>query len=79
MLIGDRQRVISENEPAERGRRVIHATCTKQGGSRGFANVVMSRSGGQIVLDPHVTGQCVLWLDEAEATAMRDALTEWLG
>jgi hypothetical protein len=31
------------------------------------------------MLDPHVTGSCVLELDELEATAMRDQLTEWLG
>ncbi|HEY3894761.1 MAG TPA: hypothetical protein VGL88_05270 [Pseudonocardiaceae bacterium] len=68
-----------EQPPAERNRRVIHATCTKHGGSRGFANLVMSRQGAVIVLDPHVAGQCVLQLDEAEATVMRDALTEWLG
>ncbi|MGH3673778.1 MAG: hypothetical protein ACRDSH_24625 [Pseudonocardiaceae bacterium] len=66
-------------ETTERNRRVIHATCTKHGGSRGFVNLVMSRSGGQIVLDLHVTGQCVLSLDEDEARSMRDALTEWLG
>lgn len=66
-------------ETSGRNRRVIHATCTKHGGSHGFANLVMSRSGGQITLDPHVTGQCVLTLDETEASMMRDALMEWLG
>ncbi|MGH3672733.1 MAG: hypothetical protein ACRDSH_19230 [Pseudonocardiaceae bacterium] len=70
---------VPEPPPPRPDRRVIHASCTKHGGSRGFANLVMTHSGGQITLDPHVTGQCVLQLDEAEATAMRDALTEWLG
>lgn len=39
----------------------------------------MTKVGGVTVLDPHVTGQCVLELDETAATAMRDQLTEWLG
>ncbi len=60
-------------------RRVIHATCTRHGGSRGFTNVVMTKVGGRITLDPHATGACVLELDEAEATAVWDTLTEWLG
>jgi hypothetical protein len=60
-------------------RKVIHATCTRHGGSRGFTNVVMSKIGGTITLDPHATGACVIELDEVEATAMWDQLTEWLG
>jgi hypothetical protein len=63
----------------ERNRRVIHASCTKHGGARGFTNLVLAKVNGTIVLDPHVTGQCVLELDEAEAAALRDQLTEWLG
>jgi hypothetical protein len=62
-----------------RTRKVIHATCTKHGGSRGFTNVVMTKVGGRITLDPHATGACVIELDEAEATAVWDTLTEWLG
>jgi hypothetical protein len=62
-----------------RGRRVIHATCAIHPGSRGFCNLVMTKEDGDIVLNPHTTGACVLILDEAEATAMRDALSEWLG
>jgi hypothetical protein len=60
-------------------RRVIHATCTKHGGARGFANVVLTKRGGEIELDPHVTGCCVLTFDEDAATAVRDTITEWLG
>ncbi|MGH3821741.1 MAG: hypothetical protein ACRDRA_02685 [Pseudonocardiaceae bacterium] len=60
-------------------RRVIHGTCTKHGGSRGFTNVVMTKIGGRITLDPHATGACVIELDEVEATAVWDTLTEWLG
>ena len=36
----------------------------------------MTKEDGDIVLNPHTTGACVLILDEAEATAMRDALSE---
>lgn len=60
-------------------RRVIHATCTVHGGPRGFTNLVLTKTNGDIELDPHVTGQCVIILDEAAATAMFDALGEWLG
>ncbi len=59
-------------------RRVIHATCTQHGGSRGFTTVVMTKVGGRITLDPHATGACVIELDETEATAVWDTLTEWL-
>ncbi len=34
---------------------------------------------GEIVLDPHVAGSCVIILDEAAATALFDLLGEWLG
>ncbi len=60
-------------------RTVIHATCIRHGGARGFTNVVMSKREGKITLDPHATGACVIELDEAEATAVWDQLTEWLG
>jgi hypothetical protein len=45
----------------------------------GFTNVVVTKRGGAIELDPHVTGQCVLTLAEDQAIALRDALTAWLG
>lgn len=60
-------------------RRVIHVSCLTHSGTRGFANLVVSKHNGEIVMDPHVTGQCVLTLAEDEAIALRDALTEWLG
>lgn len=60
-------------------RRVIHASCTKHGGARGFTNVVVRKLDGEIEFDPHVTGECVLLLAEDEACALRDTLTEWLG
>jgi hypothetical protein len=68
-----------QDGPAQRDRRVIHTTCAIHPGSRGFCNLVMTKEDGDIVLNPHTTGACVLILDETEATAMRDALTEWLG
>jgi hypothetical protein len=62
---------------AERKRRVIHGTCTEHPGARGFANLLMTKRDGVIVLDPHAVG-CRIELDEAEAAALRDQLTEWL-
>ncbi|MGH3476414.1 MAG: hypothetical protein ACRDRY_21950 [Pseudonocardiaceae bacterium] len=47
--------------------------------SNGFANLVVSKRDGCIELDPHATGSWTLTLDEDEATALRDVLTEWLG
>lgn len=65
--------------PANNQRRVIHASCTLHRGPVGFTNLVVSKRGGKIQLDPHVTGSCVITLDEDGAGALRDALTEWLG
>ncbi len=70
----------SEAQPtSDRRRVVIHAACTCPGVANGFTNVVVSKRDGQIILDPHVTGACVLTLAEDEAVALRDALTRWLG
>lgn len=60
-------------------RRVIHATCMQHGGARGFTNLVIRKLDGEIELDPHAVGGCVIKLDEDGATVLRDALTEWLG
>jgi hypothetical protein len=62
-----------------RNRRVINASCTQHGGTPGFTNLVITKRDGDIELDPHVTGGCLIKLDEGGATALRDALTEWLG
>jgi hypothetical protein len=64
---------------AERNRKVLHATCALHRGPVGFTNLVVSKRGGSIEFDPHVTGACVLTLAEHEAVALRDALTRWLG
>jgi hypothetical protein len=45
----------------------------------GFANLVVSMQEGWIVLDPHVTGACVMALDEEGARTLLYVLTEWLG
>ncbi|MCA1709637.1 MAG: hypothetical protein LC808_42720 [Actinobacteria bacterium] len=60
-------------------RRVIHVHCKVHGGPRGFTNLVCTKRNGDVELDPHVTGSCVIVLDEAAATALFDALGEWLG
>jgi hypothetical protein len=63
---------------AERTRTVVNSSCSTHGGCRGFTNLVVSKHDGLIVLDPHAVG-CRIELDEREATALRDQLTEWLG
>jgi hypothetical protein len=60
-------------------RKVIHATCAKHGGSKGFTNVVLTKRGDEIELDPHVTGGCVITFDKDAASVVRDTITEWLG
>lgn len=65
-------------EPAHHNRKVIHATCALHRGPVGFANLVVSKRGGSIEFDPHVTGACVLTLAEEEAVVLRDVLTRWL-
>jgi hypothetical protein len=70
---------VAATKPIGKNRKVIQATCTKHGGARGFTNVVLTKRGGEIELDPHATGTCVLRLDEDAATVVRDTITEWLG
>jgi hypothetical protein len=65
--------------PVSRSNRAIPAHCTTHGGKPGYTNLVVTKRGGAIELDPHVTGQCVLTLAEDEAIALRDVLTKWLG
>jgi hypothetical protein len=40
---------------------------------------MVSLQGRSVVFDPHVTGECLITLDEESATTLRDILTEWLG
>lgn len=60
-------------------RRLIHTYCSQHGGARGFTNLVVRKRGGEIELDPHVNGGCVIVLDEAAATELFGILGEWLG
>ncbi len=61
-------------------RRTIPATCALHRGPTNFTNLVLSKaSNGTIVLALHAVGLCTIVLDEDGATAVRDALTEWLG
>ena len=40
---------------------------------------VAEKQGGEIILDPHVAGECVIIFDEDAATALFEALRTWLG
>lgn len=60
-------------------RRVIDVHCSVHGGPRGFTNLVLTKRGDIIELDPHVTGGCVIVLDEKAAAELFDAIGEWLG
>ena len=62
-----------------RRRKTIPATCGLHRGPIGFANLLVSKRDGTIVLDPHVDGPCVIYLDPDGATQLCDTLTEWLG
>lgn len=83
MLTGTGPAMNAGDEPnrraIERGRVVVHASCSMHSASRGFTNLVVRKLNGDIELDPHATGACVLTLNEGGATVLRDALTEWLG
>jgi hypothetical protein len=58
--------------------RTIPAACQVDGDRRGSCNLRMSKARDEITLDPHVTGSCVISLDESGALKMRNTLTEWL-
>ncbi|MCA1696128.1 MAG: hypothetical protein LC749_16175, partial [Actinobacteria bacterium] len=48
-------------------RRVVMTTCQAHGAA-GFTNLLVTKEGGFIVLNPHVGNCCVLRLDEQAAT-----------
>lgn len=65
---------------------MIPATCILHPGPIGFVNLAVCKVetpsptvSDFIELDPHVTGRCVIRLDEAAATQLFDLLGEWLG
>jgi hypothetical protein len=67
------------NRPSTGLRKAIPATCALHRGPIGFANLMMVKKGNSVVLDPHVTGECLITIDEESAKMLRDILTEWLG
>jgi hypothetical protein len=67
----------SEPQPRPK-RRVINATCATHPASNGFTNLVVTQRDGNIVLDPHATGQCLLTLDNDAARTLHETLKEWL-
>jgi hypothetical protein len=65
--------------PARRSqRRVLMTTCQAHGAA-GFTNLLVTKEGGFIVLNPHIGNCCVLRLDEQVATELYQLLGEWLG
>ncbi|MGH3603553.1 MAG: hypothetical protein ACRDQI_05950 [Pseudonocardiaceae bacterium] len=60
-------------------RRTIPVTCATHGGTPGYTNLVISKRDGNIQLDPHADGSCVIILDETGGRALCDALQQWLG
>ena len=56
-------------------RRVLMTTCQAHGAA-GFTNLLLTKEGGFIVLNPHVGNCCVLRLDEQVATALYHLLGE---
>jgi hypothetical protein len=57
----------------------FEVTCGPHRDPIGFANLLVSMQDGSIVLDPHVTGACVIALDEEGAETLHNILAEWLG
>ncbi len=60
-------------------RRAIPVRCLAHGGSEGLSVLRVERHGEEIVLAPHVSGACVIILDEAAAATLFDVLGMWLG
>lgn len=79
ILSSQARAVSNENPVISTTHRTIGATCQAHRGCKGFCNLRLTKLGGEILFDPHVTGGCVISLDEIEAKAVRDTLAEWLG
>jgi hypothetical protein len=71
--------VSDDHAPSVSNRRAIGATCIKCGGTPGFTNLLISKRGDEIELDPHATGGCVIRLDESGARNMCETVLKWLG
>ena len=67
------------SEPSNPNRRVVHASCTCAGVTRGFTNLVVRKINGEIEFDPHLTGTCAFTVDEDGARVLYEALDDWLG
>ncbi len=65
--------------PSGHRRKEIPATCQLEGSPVAVTNLVVSKRDGMIVLDPQVTGSCVISLDEEGATTLGNLLSVWLG
>ena len=59
-------------------RRVFAATCRVHPGAAGFTNLLVTRQPGRVVLEPHLDGSCVIWIDDTVARQLSDVLLEWL-
>jgi hypothetical protein len=59
-------------------RGVLMTTCQAHGAA-GFTNLLVTKEGGFIVLNPHMGNCCVMQLDGQVATALYHLLGEWLG
>jgi hypothetical protein len=70
---------IGQDTPAGNTHRTIPTTCKTHRGCTGFCNLRVTRIEGGIELDPHVTGACVIALDQDATTALFDLLGQWLG
>jgi hypothetical protein len=57
---------------------MIMTTCLAHGAA-GFTNLLVTKGGAFVVLNPHIGNRCVLRLDEQAATALYHRLGEWLG
>jgi hypothetical protein len=68
-----------DGHPTNHRRKAIPATCELERGPVEEINLMVSKRGGTIVLDPQVSGACVISLDEERATTLGNLLSLWLG
>ena len=59
-------------------RRVLMTTCQAHGAAD-FTNLLVTKEGGHIVLNPHIGNCCVLRLEEKTATVLYHLFGQWLG
>jgi hypothetical protein len=59
-------------------RRVLITTCQEHGAAS-FTNLLVTKEGAFIVLNPHVANCCTLRLDGQTATALYHLFGQWLG